>query len=320
KHPTTAAELKKLLQDLTNPNKGQWGTTAFSGTAYGAGGLMYMGMFGGPNVWRLESDGKFTKDLETPAAKEAAAYVRDLVAAGVFDPGTNTYNILTAGDAFGSGKAALFGAGWPGYQRFWDQGLAAKPPMAVRSLLPFGADGGKGVYMLGVSNFGVIAMKKASESRVKELLSIINYLASPFGSEESLLLDYGVQRTDHNLDAKGNPVLTNKGKSDVAVPWSFIGRRPPVLYDPTSPDFAKVAQQDEQGMLPAGIQDPTLGLYSPTWVKKGPVINKAFVDGLNLIVSGQQPISQYDQLVKDWQSGGGNQIKQEYAQALAATK
>jgi putative aldouronate transport system substrate-binding protein len=42
------------------------------------------------------------------------------------------------------------------------------------------------------------------------------------------------------------------------------------------------------------------------------------VQALNDIVVGRQPLSAFDQAVKDWQDHGGNQIRREFQQAIAA--
>jgi hypothetical protein len=37
------------------------------------------------------------------------------------------------------------------------------------------------------------------------------------------------------------------------------------------------------------------------------------------IIAGRRPIADYDQMVKDWQSGGGEQIRKELQEALATS-
>jgi putative aldouronate transport system substrate-binding protein len=69
-------------------------------------------------------------------------------------------------------------------------------------------------------------------------------------------------------------------------------------------------------MAAAGVDDPTVGLYSPTDCARSPSLNQALYDGVTDIVLGRRPLSDYDQLVADWRSGGGEQIRAEYAQAL----
>ena len=42
------------------------------------------------------------------------------------------------------------------------------------------------------------------------------------------------------------------------------------------------------------------------------------MDGITDILAARRPLTDYDQLVKDWQTNGGNQIRSEYQQAIAA--
>jgi putative aldouronate transport system substrate-binding protein len=48
-------------------------------------------------------------------------------------------------------------------------------------------------------------------------------------------------------------------------------------------------------------------------------VNTAFNDGLREILLGRKPLSDYDGLVRDWASAAGDQIRQEYTEAMAAT-
>ena len=81
---------------------------------------------------------------------------------------------------------------------------------------------------------------------------------------------------------------------------------------PTSSDDA------EHFLVPAGVSDPTLGLFSPTLGAKGAVINRTMLDGITDVVAGRRPIADYEQLVKDWQTAGGEQIRKELQDGLAA--
>ena len=86
-------------------------------------------------------------------------------------------------------------------------------------------------------------------------------------------------------------------------------QHPQVMYVPDVPGYAKAEYDAEHFLIPAGVTDPTLGLYSPTLGSKGATINRTMVDGITDIVAARRPVTDYDQLVKDWQSGGGEQIR-----------
>jgi putative aldouronate transport system substrate-binding protein len=321
--PTTADQLKQVMQAVTRPEEGLYAILEEASSAYGvnAGGGLYPQIFGAPNIWGVDASGTFTRSLETPAYKAAVGFARDLLAAGVYSPDSHTANSVVGKTAFMTRKVVMRYDGWIGAGSInaWNQAPTLNPPSVIRTIHPFAHDGGKPQYYLSSRSFGFTVLKKASPDRLKELLHILDLFASPFGSQEYLLLRYGVKDIHYTLDAKGNPVPTPQGTSDVNSLWSqAIGGYPQVLYNPLSEDYARFMQSEEQLMLPIGVSDPTIGLYSPTNSDTGAVLNMAFNDGITAIVAGRRPLSDFDQLVADWRSGGGDQIRAEYEQALAA--
>jgi len=69
-------------------------------------------------------------------------------------------------------------------------------------------------------------------------------------------------------------------------------------------------------MVPYLIADPSVGLFSAT-DNKSVVLNQKVVDGLVEMVTGHSSLSGLDQLLKDWRSAGGDQIRAEFQQAYA---
>jgi putative aldouronate transport system substrate-binding protein len=274
-----------------------------------------------PNNWSVDPAGKFTKDIETEQFKAAVGFVRDLYAAGVYypDPNLNTGNLSAN---FVAGKYAITQTGWPAYgPQFWNPGLKLNPPVRFRVLHPFSADGSKPIWHQFQGMVGMTAVRKASADRVRELLRIMNFMAAPFGSQESLLLEYGVKDIDFSYDAQGNPVPNARGQSEVFPLFlQYIAVRMPVLYNPNDADFVKVAYADEQTMVPVLLADPTVGLYSPTETAKGPLLTQKVLDGLGDIVTGRSPLTALDQLVKGWRSGGGDEMRSDFQQAYAGKR
>src|SRR5262249_164077 len=90
---------------------------------------------------------------------------------------------------------------------------------------------------------------------------------------------------------------------------------PDVLYDSNTEEFVTAAHPQLSALYGMGIKNPTVGLYSSTNGQKGATLNQAMLDGLNAIVFGRADVSTFDQLVKDWRSNGGDQIRAEYARA-----
>jgi putative aldouronate transport system substrate-binding protein len=183
---------------------------------------------------------------------------------------------------------------------------------------PFAFDGGMGANMLGPGNFGFTAIKKGSPERVQELLRIIDYFAAPFGSQEYVLVRYGTADIDYKLDPNGVPVQTDQGKTDLNVSWMYICASPPVLFSAVQPDFARWAHDEEQALLAAGVADPSIGLYSDTDQAHGVTLNQMIFDRVLGIAAGHAPMSDLDQLVKDWRSQGGDSVREEFQKAAEA--
>jgi putative aldouronate transport system substrate-binding protein len=278
-------------------------------------------LFGVANGWQLGADGKLVRDRETEAYKAAVAYVRDLYAAGVYDPDQPTYNVTIARNNYLASKLVVvqesFGGGWTD---LWLRGRSQTPPATFNFMVPFPAQPGvKPTHLMTPGFLLANGFRKASPERIDELLRICNWLAAPFGTQEDLLVQYGVQGTDYTFDSGGNPVPTSVGPADsLYVGWQFMSRHPWVLYYPGLQDFGKVNQQAQQALLAVGVEDPTWGAFSQTYLSKGRSLETTFGDGVNDVISGRRPISDYDQLVKDWQTGGGESIRKEYTDQIAA--
>jgi putative aldouronate transport system substrate-binding protein len=202
----------------------------------------------------------------------------------------------------------------------WQQGLRRNPPFNALPIKPFAAhDGGKPAHFLSGGFLDTTALKKASPERIKELLRIFNWLAAPFGSAEDLLLTAGLQGIDYNMDARGDPVLTERAALDSTnLPFRYVIQRPQVLYQPDIPNFAKTLYEFEEVIIPLAVEDPSFGVDSNTNNSTGVPINLAFKDAITDIMVGRRPMSDYDAVLKDWQTNAGNQIRTELQQALAA--
>jgi putative aldouronate transport system substrate-binding protein len=189
-------------------------------------------------------------------------------------------------------------------------------------LKPFPASaGGKPQAFLSHGFISMNAFKKASPDRIKELLRIMNFLAAPFGSQEDLLLTYGLKDQDYTLDPKGNPVPTPDGIGRAGyVPWRYIAQHPYVNYQADLPGFAKAAYDAQQMLMPISVSDPTDGYFSATAWGKGQTADVHFQDGLIDLILGRRQMSEYDDLVKAWQTEAGETVRKELMESMAAAK
>jgi putative aldouronate transport system substrate-binding protein len=329
--PVSTADYKNLMVALTHPQDNQYGVLSQGGYqyAYGmnTGNGWYPSMFGAPNLWAVDSNGKFTHTWETDNYKQALDFTVDLYKAGVFHPDTASLNVVTAAQDFEARQGASVVTGLN--PSFWDiRGTAAEglqPPSNVNLLTPPAAAGFKPQYYNGRPAFSIAFLKKAPEARIRMLLHVLNYIAAPFGSEEYLLVRYGVKSHDWQPDDHGNPITTSAGQTDMAgistgaVSFlSTVTGTYQVLYSPADRSFAQRIQGFEKRLAPLSVEDASLGLYSSTQASKGVQLIQPFGDGITDIVAGRRPASDLSGLVDAWRKVGGDAVRSEYEAGYAA--
>ncbi|GAC1318792.1 MAG: extracellular solute-binding protein [Chloroflexota bacterium] len=320
--PKSSDDFKRALTALTKPQENRWGIGS-----WGAGGQLFgMGcfaqVFNAPNQWKLDAAGKLLRDRETEEYKAAVGFMRDLFAAGVYWPDS----ISSQGnvrDGFAGKKFAVSPEGQGNsWIDFWQRGQVLNPPTRFGMIDPFPAQAGqKPIHFLGTGFVSMNALRKASPDRIKEILRVINWLAAPFGSQEDLLLTYGIKDQDYTLDDKGNPKPTQDGTQRAGyVPWRYIAQHPWVFYQAGLDGFAKASHDAEKATLPLGVDDPTNGFYSPTFYGKGVQADQVWQDGVREIILGRSPMTDYDRITKDWATTAGDTIRKEFIDAMAAAK
>ena len=316
--PSNADDFKRMLAALTRPQDNQWGIAAGQ-TSYFAltPNSAFSAIFRVPNNWKLDSSGKLIKDVETEEFKAAVGFARDLWSAGIWHPNTPTYT-GAFNDDFMAGRFAVAPGVWGQYVQLWDIEAVRNPAARIYPMHPFAADGGKPYYQAGSGQFGVAYMKQQpSAERVKMLLRVANFFASPFGSQEWLLNYFGVKDVDFTFNAAGAPVLTDQGRTELTAVWRYISSPAYALFSANrSQEFAQVSYAAEQAMIAAMDVDPTLGLYSATAASLGPLAQDALMSGVSDIIQGRRPIGDLDSLVADWRTKAGDKMRGEFQEAL----
>jgi putative aldouronate transport system substrate-binding protein len=317
--PKNLDEFTTLLKHFTNPQQDFYGLATENNVGYGITNGWFTAMYGLPNLWS-NNNGKLTYYLEDARIKDAINKARELWAAGVYSPNSTQYNTGSKRTDFAGRKFAFNFDGFQGASlTFFSTAGSLNPPAKYRMLNPFPAETGQQpTFWAQQGVFGYSVLKKASPDRIKELLRVLNYIAAPFGSQEFKLMRYGVEGVDHTPDDKGNPVLTTQGKADTTIPWQYITQPPAAMYLPGNPQYPQIMQDAEKAMLPFAQIDPTSTLYSPTFAAKGTVLNQMVYTQIGEIVLGRADVSSFDKLLSDWKSQGGDQIRSEFEQAIAA--
>jgi putative aldouronate transport system substrate-binding protein len=268
------------------------------------------------NGWIVNEDGSFTHSIETPEFRAALEYAREVWASGSCHPDslTQTSNEvreqLMAGTA-GSGPNAFILLNF-----IRTEAAKVNPDAQILGLVPPGHDGGEGVaYNIGgwFGQWSIPTPIGADEARIQELLAITNYFGAPFGSEEYNFLVYGIEGVHHTLNDDGSRTLTEEGDRDIFNP-SLGGLN--VLYSPNKEEIGYV-QELMAAQTRVGLFSPTVNLYSPTATAMAGELGQLYTDTKIDISTGRADMDALDQLISDYMSRGGDEIRAEYEEAYA---
>lgn len=305
----TGEEFLELCRALTEPSANKWAIDEPLST------LEYVGaMLGIANNWKAEG-GSFTKNYEAPEMRKALEIVAQMWKEQAFHPDafTATGAQKVAWMSSGATKIHVGASTW---SNIAIAARAADPKAEIRAIAaPKFDGGGQAANYLGPAIFSITGLKKAPKERIEEVLRVLNWLVSPFGTAEHRQRVYGVQDWDFTLKGS-DPIHTDVGKSETTVPTLYIGASPVVHYAPGFPDITKNEYEAEKQALTTAEAWPIGGLYSPTDQARGAGLDKKMKDLQADIIQGRKPVSAWDEGVAAWKSEGGDKIRAEYSEAL----
>ncbi|MFI5733652.1 extracellular solute-binding protein [Kribbella sp. NPDC051587] len=274
-------------------------------------------MYDVPNNWS-ESGKALVSNLEHPAQEEVFEVLRKLWSSGYIHPDAFSGQNQDMKVRFGNGSSPLVQdtySAWPSYLQ-----TAVDPNARIAIIPPPKHDGsGPGRLWLGAPAIGFAAISKKAAGRVETMLAYLNFLAAPFGTQEYLFRKYGLPGLHHKV-VDGNPVLTEKGFSEVQLGLMYTADGPWTIFLPEKAGNAEAEFTAMKQTCPPAFADPVAGMYSETNVRKGPQLTADITQITNDIIQGRKPVSAWAGAVKKWKSGGGDKIAEEFAQALESSR
>lgn len=305
----------EFCRAVTDPAENRWALGWPDGAVRWVGQLK-----GAPFEWK-EEGGRFTAAFETDEYLSSIEVVAQMVKSGLLHPDAFTEPDL--GTWLGGGRTVMLnGSAGTSYYAFRDLFLDSNPTFDLGYLKPAKWDGGgpAQVYLGNAAYGGVpVAISKAEPDRVKYLLSLLDYLAAPFGTAEHLFLNYGIEGVHHELDGS-NPVKTPTGINELNLPIRYLAAAPQPIHSGKYPDAAQAYYEYQADVIGNGVGSAALGLYSPTLQESGPELERTLMDVRNEILQGRQPISSWSDGLRDWRQGGGDKIRGEYEEGFAASQ
>lgn len=300
-------EFLELCRTLTDKRANRWAVPN-SATAMGVANRM----LAAPNGWS-EEGGKLTHANETEEMRQSLEFAATLWREGLMHPDAFAQGSFK--QQFNSGAVAMALDNYPAWAQYIQENKH-NPSFAI-DLLPIpGFDGGEGATYFGKPILNMTSFKKADKAKLAELLRICNWLAAPFGTEEYTYRLFGTEGVHHTLDGNKNPVLTTLGNAETVVPVRYITEAPQPIFEPGRPDDVKAQHAYQTAMIPRGIANPVVSLYSDTDAKQGSQLSKKLNDLRDEIIQGRKKLPDWDAEIAAWRKNGGDTIRAEYEKAL----
>ncbi|QFU89113.1 extracellular solute-binding protein [Amycolatopsis sp. YIM 10] len=307
-NPANFAEFRSVCQQVTDAKAGRW--------ALAGGPLDFVSqMLGLPFRWKDEG-GKLKSKFEYEEFKQALADSAQMFADGVVHPDSTTNNAPVK-KWFNAGSAVMHTDRYTAWPQYYAENVAG-PGFKISGMRPplYNGGGFAGTWQAQATN-NFTVLKKADEGRIRQLLKLANWLAAPFGTEEYLFRKYGTAGTHYTMQ-DGGPRQNQAGVSQTVLGIRYIVDSPDVLFVPGNPEATKACYDYQASVIPTSVADPTLSLFSDTWSRKQGQLGTMINDAQNDIMSGRKPVSYWDEVLTQWRSTGGDKVRTEFEEALAA--
>ncbi|MFC9609508.1 hypothetical protein [Streptomyces sp. NPDC056938] len=279
--------------------------------------LQFAYWHGAPNGWRMDG-GKLTHYFETDEFHAGLEFALKCQKAQLFWPDPNLPTTL---EKMEGGFLGLHVQSFPGFLS--DSNQYDWPEKVV---VPFAAEKGMTPgWGYGYGSVGFTAINKAvSKDRIDTLLQVMNYLSAPFGTEERLFLDNGIEGTHHTRSKDGDVLLNKKGNAEVITTRqaiNFFGNAPETLYLPGKPDITRGIHAAQVELMKLAKINPTTGFFSDTNANKGASSTDTVYQAVKDIVAGRTPLSSFKKdVLPTWQREAGNAMRDEFEKAIADSK
>ncbi|MFD0716653.1 extracellular solute-binding protein [Paenibacillus sp. GCM10027626] len=265
-------------------------------TVFGAFGI---GFDGGPVIYM--KDGKMVNSLYDPSMKDALAYIKEMIAAGVVDPEIMANTGLQHHEKAIKGQSGIIYIDWPNMtkEQFVEQIKAVNPNAEWIPVKAVEGPGGAyaSAWDVGMTP-GLNALPKSLEKdpeKLDKMIELLNYVST----EGANLVQYGVEGSHFNMEG-GKVVPTELLSKEGAYFWlyQFTGR-PEMEYLQVKfakqKEFIEFADNEPRVDSYGGFIDPPDGFNSAD-------ASRYIGEELTKFIYGKRPIEQYDDFLKTLES------------------
>ncbi|GAA2154065.1 extracellular solute-binding protein [Glycomyces lechevalierae] len=311
--PTTVEELLDACRAWSDDANGKW---AFATLDWFIG--QWFGL-GGTDGWNWDPEQKkMINNIERPEFTELLEFRRTLWDEKLIHPDAPTGTLDQA--AMQEAGQVLFTQDnlvrWNDYNLKVKKGeaqgaVAPLPPLAAKGRTPTVA------MAAGIGGWTFLN-KNLSKEQVEEILDIANWCASPYGTKEYEILNYGVEGQHFEIGADGTPVYTTLGSEIVQGPVHYKALCCQVeTFLTGDPDMVAARFEYDASIQDYAMENPFEGvrIEAPAEAKAA---GSTLWDQQQDIAYGRAELSSIPEMVETYMKNGGEEARQYYTDAYKA--
>ncbi|OXM84428.1 extracellular solute-binding protein [Paenibacillus rigui] len=308
KEPTTVDEFYTMLKAFKEKDPDKNGVNDTYGLMVYENNIPseIFAWFGAPNNWRVDTSGKFIKDVETKEYRDGLRFVRKLYQEDLIN---KNFAIVVRNEA----RKDLYNN---------KVGVSIEAIDAVVPFYYFQMQDTKNFYKMTVSppingkayassgHYGGALISKTSVKTEKELRQVLRYFNAVNSDEAKAEFVRVAQENDKkpaaeqfNLDDLKNLITTDA-----------------VVYPVGSTDTDTMLKKRMTEHAAISLPDPSSALISPTQTEKNEQLKTILTDARAQYIMGKIDDAGYDAAVAQWKKVGGDQVAKELAELYKKSK
>ncbi|MDX8045180.1 extracellular solute-binding protein [Gracilibacillus sp. S3-1-1] len=319
--PTTTDEFMEMVRAFTedDPNgSGEddtFGLTDRSDLIYGAFKTV-ASWFGTPNEWG-EKDGELLPEFMFDEYKETMDFFKEMHEKGYINQDFPVTSKTDQQEFFKNGSAGVYVGSMGDVVSLNNDAIAINPDAEfdVHNRVA-GPDGEFGVW--AIPGYGSLIMfPKSAVETEEQLLKILGFFDQLMTPEVMNYAYWGIEGEHYEVVEGGALPTEDQSLFDREVkPYQTLEIGEPETngryeghFDYDAKAKSEELFKDNENFL---IEDPTVPLYSETYVNDGVRLQEIITDATYNYILGQLDEDGFDQAVENWRSQGGDKIIEEY--------
>lgn len=327
KEPDTLEELYEVMRQFTyqdpdgNGKQDTIGVVDRNDLVYGVFKTL-SSYFGTPNNWKIENN-RLIPDFMTDEYIDTMDFMRKLYVEGIINKDFALTSKEIQRDRFIHGEAGVYIGSMTDVQRLSIEAQALNPK--AEFTLVNRIQGPEGFKVWSIPNYnGLFLFSKKAIPTEQELKQVLGFFDRTMDKDVANLMMYGIEGRHYEL-ANGKVILPEETSqlrvNEVNPLYSLM------IADIGNTNIMKVAQKEQLTDLADQlskdneqfvVDDPTVQLSSPTFDEKNVELSSMIADATYNYILGKIDTDGFKDVIERWKHSGGDQIMEEYNEALAS--